>query len=55
MCLVAAGAIAAHILSFVDPKPMHTSILSGQKWLNELLTGHPDHFYRSIGMSHVVF
>ncbi|KAF8229581.1 hypothetical protein L208DRAFT_1145844, partial [Tricholoma matsutake] len=33
----------------------HTSILTGQRWLDELLTGHPSRFWRQFGMQHFVF
>jgi hypothetical protein len=42
-CLLAAigsvASIAAYALNFTDKTLMHTSILSGQKWLQELLEG----------------
>ncbi|KAJ6606752.1 hypothetical protein B0H10DRAFT_1819698 [Mycena sp. CBHHK59/15] len=34
---------------------MHTSILTGQKWMDELLEGHPGRFRRAMGMSKYVF
>ncbi|KIK79526.1 hypothetical protein PAXRUDRAFT_40826, partial [Paxillus rubicundulus Ve08.2h10] len=37
------------------PRPVHTSILTGQGWLNELLTGHPVRFYNMMGMDQYVF
>ncbi|KAL1671258.1 hypothetical protein EV122DRAFT_172261, partial [Schizophyllum commune] len=37
------------------PQPMHMSILTGQKWVEELLDGHPIRFRRSMGMGHSIF
>jgi hypothetical protein len=34
---------------------LHTSVLSGQDWLNELLVGHPNHIYIAMGMHCYVF
>jgi hypothetical protein len=34
---------------------MHTSILNGLTWLNEVLHGHPAHCYRELGMSALQF
>ncbi|KAJ6456817.1 hypothetical protein C8R47DRAFT_958942, partial [Mycena vitilis] len=36
-------------------EPMHTSWQTGQRWLDELLQGHPDRFRRAFGMSRLVF
>ena len=35
--------------------PQHTSVLSGQLWLNELLGGHDGRFYNELGMQKFVF
>jgi len=45
---------AAH-LPHRDPEPYHTSILSGEGWVLELLTGHPDHIKNELGMSADLF
>ncbi|KAF9233540.1 hypothetical protein BU15DRAFT_15771, partial [Melanogaster broomeanus] len=50
-----AGAVATHVLSYADRRPMHTSILTGRLWLDELLAGHPGRFYRSMGMNKATF
>jgi hypothetical protein len=42
-------------LDVPDALPMHTSMLTGQMWLNELLAGHPDRFKHQIGMAKHVF
>ncbi|KAH7919767.1 hypothetical protein BV22DRAFT_990648, partial [Leucogyrophana mollusca] len=34
---------------------MHTSVLTGRQWLDELLTGHPKHFYNIMGIERFVF
>ncbi|KAJ6533438.1 hypothetical protein DFH09DRAFT_888774, partial [Mycena vulgaris] len=34
---------------------MHTSALTGQRWLTELLAGHPDRFRDQFGMAKVTF
>lgn len=33
----------------------HTSVLSGQLWLNELLVGHDGQFYNKLGMQKFAF
>ena len=38
-----------------DPEPYHTSILSGEGWVIELLTGHPDCIQNELGMSTELF
>jgi hypothetical protein len=35
--------------------PQHTSVLSGQLWLDKLLGGHDGHFHNEIGMQQFVF
>ena len=37
------------------PRPMHTSILTGKGWLDEVLHGHPDRCHRELGMSALQF
>ncbi|KAJ7078251.1 hypothetical protein C8R44DRAFT_580995, partial [Mycena epipterygia] len=38
-----------------QPIPFHTSQLTGQSWLTELLEGHPDRFRDQLGMAKHVF
>ena len=38
-----------------DPEPYHMSVLSGEGWVIELLTGHPDHIWNELGMSTELF
>ena len=35
--------------------PQHTSILTGQLWINELLDGHDGRFYNELGLNKFVF
>ncbi|KAJ7450559.1 hypothetical protein FB451DRAFT_964028, partial [Mycena latifolia] len=37
------------------PEPYHTSIRTGDIWIKELLTGHPDRMCRNMGMRKHVF
>jgi hypothetical protein len=58
--LVVSAAAYAAILHFQQnqrkiPRPMHTSILTGRIWLDEILHGHPDRFKNQLGMSQAVF
>ncbi|KAG2743479.1 hypothetical protein P692DRAFT_201723434, partial [Suillus brevipes Sb2] len=46
----------ANILESVyakDPEPYHTSALSGEAWVIELLTGHPERIRCELGMCHI--
>jgi hypothetical protein len=36
-------------------QPYHTSALSGQAWVEELMTGHPDRIFHELGMRLHVF
>jgi DNA-binding NarL/FixJ family response regulator len=38
-----------------EPIPYHTSALSGQAWVDELLEGHPDRIKNELGMRKEVF
>ena len=38
-----------------QPEPYHTSILTGQGWVLELLTGHPERIRCELGLHHHVF
>ncbi|KAJ7624769.1 hypothetical protein FB45DRAFT_687551, partial [Roridomyces roridus] len=48
-------AITASLRLDVVPIPMHTSILTGQGWLDELITGHDRRFKENLGMAKHVF
>jgi hypothetical protein len=61
-CAVASAAVAVIFfgsellgLERPAPRPMHTSILTGSKWLDEVLHGHPDRCRRELGMSALQF
>ena len=43
------------VLNTNNPKPYHTSILSGQGWVEELLEGHPGCIHCELGVSREVF
>jgi len=49
------GAAAVIMSGNRDKQPMHTSILTGQRWLEELLNGHSTQFYNQLGMKKHVF
>lgn len=38
-----------------DKVPKHTSVLSGQNWIDELIKGHDGRFYDEMGMKKHVF
>ena len=38
-----------------QPEPYYTSILTGQAWVIELLTGHPEHIQCELGVHRHVF
>ncbi|KAI9431663.1 hypothetical protein H4582DRAFT_1790942, partial [Lactarius indigo] len=38
-----------------NKQPVHTSALSGQQWLDELLAGHDGRFHNELGMNKFVF
>ncbi|KAJ7440904.1 hypothetical protein FB451DRAFT_948420, partial [Mycena latifolia] len=38
-----------------NPIPFHTSLLTGQQWLTELLAGHPERFRDQLGIGKQVF
>lgn len=38
-----------------DPEPYHTSALSGEDWVMELITGHPERIRCELGMHAEVF
>ena len=48
-------ATAAVLQSFEMREPYHTSILTGEGWVMELLFGHPDQICCELGVSHDVF
>ena len=44
-CLIIITALCMVMMILANPEPYHTSILSGQMWVEELLEGHPDCIY----------
>jgi hypothetical protein len=54
-CSVATVSCALWYSLQFDKTPLHTSVLSGQQWLNELLLGHDMRFYNELGMHKFVF
>ena len=53
--VAAAAMVAMHVSSSLTKTPQHTSILSGLRWVGELLGGHPIRFHNMLGMSKHVF
>ncbi|KAJ7127516.1 hypothetical protein C8R43DRAFT_897321 [Mycena crocata] len=47
--------VMVHVAPQFLKEDLHTSALSGQAWLNELLVCHPDRIYIAMGMHHHVF
>jgi hypothetical protein len=47
--------VMMHVAPQLLKEDLHTSTLSGRAWLNELLTGHPEHIYIAMGMHRHVF
>ncbi|KIJ07885.1 hypothetical protein PAXINDRAFT_34635, partial [Paxillus involutus ATCC 200175] len=43
------------LFSSNTPIPFHTSILTGEGWMLELLNGHPERIRISLGVSHDAF
>ena len=49
------------LVSYITPhprapaQPLHTSILTGQAWVTELIFGHPNRIYHSLGVRKEVF
>lgn len=55
-CATALAALVPTVLNTQKtPEPKHTSRLTGQLWLEELLTGHPERFREQLGLAHHVF
>jgi|ERR1700722_10655907 len=54
ICILTLG-LVSYSVAVKDKTPMHTSILSGQQWMEELLDGHDGRFYNAFGMNKHVF
>ena len=54
-----ANIVATAALVYTDPLynklPYHTSALSGADWVQELLSGHPEHIHNKLGVHKHVF
>jgi hypothetical protein len=56
LLLVISAAAAGHVVvSASEKSPMHTSILRGEDWIKELLTGNDSRFYNQMGVQKHVF
>ena len=53
-CIVVVTTLLSLIISST-PEPYHTSILSGQGWVEELLKGHPTQIQCELGVSQDIF
>jgi hypothetical protein len=53
--ILASAAAAIGYASRFDKTPQHTSKLTGQEWVDELLDGHDGRFYNELGMHKHVF
>jgi hypothetical protein len=52
--VIVSAAIVA-VAPLVDKIPYHTSILSGEGWVQELINGHPERMKTELGMRPQVF
>ena len=48
--IIIIATLCTMILTPTEPEPYHTSILSGQMWVDELLDGHPDRIRCELGL-----
>ena len=55
LSVIACVSMASQSLARPKPVPKHTSILTGQKWINELLAGHPERFKEQFGIDKTIF
>ena len=55
MVLLAATNVTLSYGSRFEKLPQHTSRLSGQQWVDELIAGHDERFYNELGMQKFVF
>ncbi|KAI9510014.1 hypothetical protein F5148DRAFT_969194, partial [Russula earlei] len=44
-----------HITPHYDTTTYHTSALSGEAWVQELLNGHPQHIWNELGIYQSTF
>ena len=48
--IIAAAATALQSLYPNDPVPYHTSVLTGEAWVSELMKGHPKRIHCELGV-----
>ena len=53
--ILTATILILHLFYSWEPEPYHTSILTGEGWVLELLTGHPEHIHCELGVHRHVF
>ncbi|GLB43878.1 putative nuclease activity [Lyophyllum shimeji] len=53
--IFAATLVVCQYTAFISPTPQHTSLQTGQAWVNELLRGHTVRFYNMFGMQKSIF
>ena len=53
--IIIIATLCTMILTPTEPEPYHTSILSGQMWVDELLDGHPDRICCELGLQKGAF
>ena len=54
-CAILLNGTSSLLLSLTEPEPYHTSILTGEGWVMELLAGHPKRIHCELGLHrHVV-
>ena len=53
--IAATLAVLDYTQRYYDKRPFHDSALSGVAWVCELLSGHPEHIHRELGVHKHVF
>ena len=55
LVMALSSAVKSIVAGWFDKQAYHTSVLSGEAWVMELLTGHPDRIYTELGVRIHVF
>lgn len=58
LCITVTQVVSHYHRTFLSPRiriPYHTSALSGEAWVLELITGHPDRIRHNLGVSLDIF